>query len=35
MGGQGRVGIIIGDWEIEVRGEFGGSREELGAILRW
>lgn len=30
MGGQGRVGIIIGDREIEIGGEFGGSREKLG-----
>jgi len=30
VGGQGRVGIIIGDWEIEIGGEFDRSREKLG-----
>ncbi len=30
MGGQSRIGIIIGNWKVEIRGEVVWSGEELG-----
>ncbi len=33
MGGQSRIGIIIGNWKVEIRGEVVWSGESWGTVI--